>query len=247
VKRVPLSEQSDVDMVNLEDALRRNRPSFGPIVPVNLRTEKLYVFDFSSANKQLLAIDLTNTEEFDRYVRETLDANHATIGIGAYNEDRTIYRHSSLFVTPEGESRTIHLGIDIFLPVGTRVLAPFDGKVHSFQNNRGMGDNGPTIVLQHRLENVVFHTLYSHLSEESLLGKSEGISVKKGDPIAEVGNMQVNGNWPPHLHFQIIKDMLGKKGDYFGVASLSKRSLYLELCPDPNAILGIQKIHPRRV
>jgi murein DD-endopeptidase MepM/ murein hydrolase activator NlpD len=138
------------------------------------------------------------------------------------------------------------LGIDIFLPLRTPVLAPLDAKIHSYKNNKGMGDNGPTIVLQHRLGNVVFHTLYSHLSEESLLGKSEGMSVKKGDAIAEVGNMQVNGNWPPHLHFQIIKDMLGKKGDYFGVASLSKRDLYLELCPDPNFILGIQKIHPRR-
>jgi murein DD-endopeptidase MepM/ murein hydrolase activator NlpD len=105
-----------------------------------------------------------------------------------------------------------------------------------------MGDNGPTIVLQHKLGGIDFYTLYSHLSEESLMDKSEGMTVKKGTPIAQVGNMHVNGNWPPHLHFQIIRDMLGKKGDYFGVASLSKRIEYLHLCPDPNLILNVPGI-----
>jgi len=234
-------------MTDLEDILRSNRRSFGPIIRADLNRERLYTFDFSENNVELLTINIAHVEEFNEYVRKTLKDHHASVGIGGYNEDRVIYRHSSLFATPEGEARTVHLGIDIFLPVATTVLAPIEGNIHSYQNNRGMGDNGPTIVLQHRLGNIDFHTLYSHLSEESLLGKSEGMSVKKGDAIAEVGNMQVNGNWPPHLHFQIIKDMLGMKGDYFGVASLSKRDLYLELCPDPNFILGIQKIHPRRV
>jgi murein DD-endopeptidase MepM/ murein hydrolase activator NlpD len=232
-------------MTDLENALRKRRSSFGPIVPLDFRREKIYVFDFSASNKELQTIDLTDTEKFERYIRRTLDAHRATIGVGDYNEDRTIYRHSSLFVTPEGESRTVHLGIDIFLPVGTSVLAPLDGAIHSYQNNRGMGDNGPTIVLQHRLDGVVFHTLYSHLSEESLTSKSEGVTVRKGSVIAEVGNMRVNGNWPPHLHFQIIKDMLGKKGDYFGVASLSKRKQFLELCPDPNLILNLSALHSR--
>lgn len=237
-----LSKQPDSSMVALEGVLERSRQSFGSIVPFDLRKERLHVFDFSAANQELQRINLSNTEEFNRYIRKTLDAHKATIGIGAYNEDRTIYRHSSLFVTPEGESRTVHLGIDVFLPIGTKVLAPLDGRIHSFQNNRGMGDNGPTIVLQHRLNNTAFHTLYSHLSEESLASKSEGKAVKKGSAIAEVGNMRINGNWPPHLHFQIIKDMLGKKGDYFGVAALSKRELFLELCPDPNLILGLSAV-----
>lgn len=229
-------------METLEEVLRKNRRLFGPIVPVDLRKENLHVFDFSAANKELLTIDLSDTEEFDRYIRKTLDAHHATIGIGDYNEDRTIYRHSSLFVTPEGESRTVHLGIDIFLPVGTEVFAPLHGNVHSYQNNRGMGDNGPTIVLRHRLGEAVFHTLYSHLSEESLLDKSEGMAVRKGTVIAHVGNMRVNGNWPPHLHFQIIKDMLGRKGDYYGVAALSMREAYLQLCPNPNLIVRIPRM-----
>lgn len=230
----------------LEDILLKNRSTFGPVVPVDLGAERLCVFDFSAKNKELLAINLAHTEEFDEYIRKALRLAGATVGIGGYNEDRTIYRHSSLFVTPEGESRTVHLGIDIFLPLGTKVFAPIDGTVHSFQNNRGMGDNGPTVVMEHRLEGVRFYTLYSHLSEETLDGKSEGMIFKKGAVIGEVGNMRVNGNWPPHLHFQIIKDMMGKKGDYFGVASLSKRKQYLQLCPDPGLILCIPSDHVRR-
>ena len=233
-------------MRTLESILRKNRKSFWPIVSVDLSAEKLCVFDFSANNEELLAVNLARTEEFDEYIRKALKRAGATVGIGGYNEDRTIYRHSSLFVTPEGESRTVHLGIDIFLPVGTKVFAPIDGTLHSHNNNRGMGDNGPTLVLEHHLEGVGFFTLYSHLSEETLVGKSEGMVIKKGDVIGEVGNMHVNGNWPPHLHFQIIKDMLGKKGDYFGVASLSKREQYLHLCPDPSLILRMPTGRPGR-
>ncbi|RDE17990.1 MAG: peptidase M23 [Candidatus Thorarchaeota archaeon] len=233
-------------MRTLESILRKNRSTFGQVVPVDLAAERLCVFDFSAKNKELLAVNLAHTEDFDRYIKKTLKSAGATVGIGGYNEDRTIYRHSSLFVTPEGESRTVHLGIDIFLPVGTKVFAPIDGAVHSFQNNRGMGDNGPTVVLEHHLEGMGFYTLYSHLSEETLDGKSEGMIIEKGEVIGEVGNMRVNGNWPPHLHFQIIRDMLGKKGDYFGVASLSKREQYLHLCPDPSLILRMPTGRPGR-
>ena len=55
----------------------------------------------------------------------------------------------------------------------------------------------------------VFYTLYGHLSRDSLDGLSPGKPVRRGERIAYIGTHEVNGGWPPHLHLQIIGDMLG--------------------------------------
>ena len=48
-----------------------------------------------------------------------------------------------------------------------------------------------------------------------------------------------NGGWPAHLHFQIIGDLMGFIGDFPGVAKQSEIEEWLERCPDPNLILGM--------
>lgn len=197
---------------------------------VNADLEQAHIFDLTAENKELANVNMANTQEFTEYVFGQLK-NRA--GIGRYNENRTIYARSPLFA-----GRTVHLGIDIFMPAGTPVYAPLDGKVHSFQNNAHFGDYGPTIILEHE----GFYTLYGHLSTDSLYGLQEGQEVKAGQQIGKMGNTEENGNWPPHVHFQIITDMLGKKGDYPGVSSIEDREKYLKLCPDANIILGIRKL-----
>ena len=69
----------------------------------------------------------------------------------------------------------------------------------------------------------------------------EGHLVKRGDVFAEFGMQFENGHWPPHLHFQIIIDMQGMKGDYPGVCKYSERERYLDNCPDPDFILSMTK------
>jgi len=64
----------------------------------------------------------------------------------------------------------------------------------------------------------------------------------RGAEIARVGDAQVNGNWPPHLHFELITDMMGLKGDFPGVCSLEERDKFLDICLDPNLILKISNI-----
>jgi hypothetical protein len=50
-----------------------------------------------------------------------------------------------------------------------------------------------------------------------------------------------NGNWPSHLHFQIILDLQDWQGDYPGVCKYSERQLWLDNCPDPDLILGMNQ------
>ncbi|MBI4015258.1 MAG: peptidoglycan DD-metalloendopeptidase family protein [Candidatus Aenigmarchaeota archaeon] len=221
--------------MNLTEILKRNREQIGRIFNLQ-NAQKFFIFDFSASNKELQTMDMENALQADQYVKNILRENSADVGIGKYAEDRVIYKHSPLF----GTARTIHLGIDIFLPAGTKVFSPLPATVHSFQNNRGIGDYGPTIILQHDLEGILFFTLYGHLSLESLEGKTVGQKIAQGEIIGKIGTLDINGNWPEHVHFQIIADMLGKKGDFPGVCSRQDREFYLNNCPDPNLILKLQ-------
>lgn len=197
--------------------------------------------DFTAQNTDLLMQDFTTTSHFNDYVFGTMLENAAKIGLGGYAEPRVIYSRSTHFGQQE-EARSIHLGIDIWTAAGTKLFCPADGKVHSFAFNDHFGDYGPTIVIEHQLaDSQVFYTLYGHLSLDSIENLMIGQSVLAGQEIARIGDFPVNGDWPPHLHFQIIENMQGFIGDYPGVCKPSEQSYYLSNCPDPNLILGVER------
>lgn len=161
-------------------------------------------------------------------------------GIGRYGEIRPFYTTDAYEVRGnEGpEWRTVHIGLDIFLPPGTPVFAPLDGSVHSFQDNAKDRDYGPTIILEHRVnEHLTFYTLFGHLTRDSLEGLQTGQSIRAGQEFCRIGPMPENGNWSPHLHFQVILDMLGMTGDFPGVAFPAQRAVWTSLCPDPWLLL----------
>ena len=210
---------------------------FCPVVPFEA-DDRLLLLDFTGKNTELTPKLLSDTALFTAYVNKKLNEAGARYGIGGYNEHRTVYSRSPVFDTGEDdEPRRLHLGTDIWGKPYTRVMAPLDGIVHSFAFNNAYGDYGTTIILTHQLEGNVFHTLYGHLSLNSIKNVQEGETIKKGDVFAEFGIPVENGHWPPHLHFQIIYDMEGKKGDYPGVCRFSEKERYLENCPDPALLL----------
>jgi peptidoglycan LD-endopeptidase LytH len=69
--------------------------------------------------------------------------------------------------------------------------------------------------------------------------------VMRGDWIAAFGEPAENGHWPPHLHFQVILDMQGMKGDFPGVCKFSERGKFLANSPDPDFILTMMKLAAR--
>lgn len=161
------------------------------------------------------------------------------VRFGGYGEDRSLYTQP-LFAPEGDEPRTVHLGIDVFAPAGTDVVTPLSGRVHSSRINDNAGDYGPTIILEHApAPGVKFHTLYGHLSRDSLQGLKPGAAFMAGEKIAELGTRRENGGWPPHLHFQIILDIGSANGDYPGVCKRSERDHWLSICPDPRPLLGL--------
>ncbi len=220
--------------------LHENSSGFQLAIPFN--PDKAFIFDLSVGSPEIGSLDLLDdTQAFTAMIFEKMSKAGAKVGIGRYDEARLIYRDEAFkSIGNEGDEwRTIHLGIDLFVEPGTPVFAPLDGKVHSFQNNAAPLDYGPTIILEHDTGQDKFYTLYGHLSLDSLPGLSQGKRINKGELIARIGDTAVNGGWPPHLHLQIITDLMGNEGNFPGVALPSQRQIWLELCPNPNLILGL--------
>jgi peptidoglycan LD-endopeptidase LytH len=226
-------------LTELENVLIKNRSDFHPVVDFDPLREKLFRFDFTSANTELNAADIADTSLFSRYISNTLKNAGSKYGIGGYSEDRTLYKRSELF--KGNEDRSIHLGIDIWGPAGTKVYAALGGMVHSFAFNDNFGDYGATVILLHQLETISFHTLYGHLSLHDISRLSEGAYITRGEVVGHFGEPKENGNWPPHLHFQIIKDIRLKEGDYPGVCTLGEKEKYLTNCPDADLVLNMMK------
>jgi murein DD-endopeptidase MepM/ murein hydrolase activator NlpD len=195
--------------------------------------------NLTSSNKDLENFDLSDALAFENYIEQHLANNNAKVAFGGYKEVRNIYKRSTVFKNDVTDERNIHIGLDLWIKAGTDVLAALDGVIHSFQDNTSLGDYGPTIILEHTIEEVTFYTLYGHLNTGCLEDKKVGQLVKKGEVIAQLGAAPINGDYAPHLHFQVIQDMQDKKGDYPGVCSIKELDFYAENCPDPNWLLKI--------
>ena len=216
--------------------LKKHASQIGPVVPVDLSSNAVCRLDFSAANFLLYGKDLRDTYSFAQLINDLLAAQQATVGVGGYLENRTIYGRSNHFKAQE-ECRNIHLGVDIWMEAFTPVIAPLNGRIHSFQDNANFGDYGPTIILEHELEDQTFYTLYGHLTRTSLTSLFVGKEVNKGDIMAHIGPFPENGDWPPHLHFQLMTDMLGMAGDFPGVCTVAQQDCYAQICLNPNLIL----------
>jgi murein DD-endopeptidase MepM/ murein hydrolase activator NlpD len=197
-----------------------------------------FLFDFSDENKELDSIDLNDRDQFQSYINKKISENDASFGIGKYAENRILYRRFGLFESED--SRSFHLGLDIWMKAGTAISAPMDSVVHSFADNAHPGDYGPTIILSHRFQSMTFYTLYGHLSKDSFKGIEKGKEIKAGKTFCRLGKWEENLLWPPHLHFQVIRDMQSYEGDFPGVCNFDEREKWMDNCPDPNLLLRIK-------
>lgn len=228
--------------------LQKHAGDFHPVVIFNPSEQKIAAIDLSKNNPGFTETVFTDTDVFSSYINQKMGFHRAAYLVGGYNEHRNMYRRSELFdkdlssgLTESAEPRCIHLGIDIWAAAGTPVFAPLDGMVHSFAFNNHHGDYGATIILVHEIGGIKFHSLYGHLSLADLDSLKRGQPISKGQLFAHFGKPAENGNWPPHLHFQLIIDMGKSEGDYPGVCTVSDSKTYLQNCPNPDLILGLNQ------
>jgi len=182
--------------------------------------------------------DFNDLDLFQFKIDKLQSEHPSKIIAGGYLEPRAIYTSSAYDKIGNWgkESRTIHLGIDFWFPPHTSVHALFDGEVVTAVNDAGDKEYGGLIIIKHKVESFEFFTLYGHNTVESVLKLMVGDIIKKGDKISELGNHPENGNWAPHLHFQVMLSMLDYDIDYPGVAYYNQINVWKSLCPDPNLL-----------
>ena len=166
---------------------------------------------------------------------------------GGYLEPRSVYTSTAYdkIGNSGSESRTVHLGVDFWLPAGTAVHAIFDGEVVTAVNDAGDKEYGGLVILKHQANNFEFFTLYGHNSVASATKHKIGDIIKKGDKVSELASYPENGNWVPHLHFQIMLSMLDYKVDFPGVAYHKQIDVWKSICPNPNLLFKIEGLQPQ--
>ena len=102
---------------------------------------------------------------------------------------------------PTAGASTYHNGVDIAVPVGTQVVAPWGGTVLSTYSNAA---GGRQMIVRHPNG---YRTGYAHLSGYIA---SKGQTVKQGEAICLSGN--TGHSTGPHLHFTLT-NAAGQKVD----------------------------------
>lgn len=213
-------------------------------LPFDLNARRCLPLDLSRANPALATFDAGNTGDFTAFIEAEMARCGAAYAAGGYGEDRALYAMSKVFNPSQGsDARTLHLGIDLWLAAGTPVHAVLPGVLHSAQDNAAFGDYGPTLIFEHSLEGQHFYTLYGHLARPTLARWQVGARVAAGEAIATLGQPEENVGWPPHLHFQIIRDMEGRRGDFPGVCAPAEAAGWLAGSPNPNLLLRIKALN----
>lgn len=192
--------------------------------------------------------EFNDLEKFQFKINQLQKTVPHKIIAGGYLEPRPIYTSTTYDTLGNSgrESRSIHLGIDYWLPAQTAIHALFDGEVVIAVNDAGNKEYGGLVVLKHTVADVEFYTLYGHLTVASATQYKVGDAIKKGEKIAELGAAFENGNWASHLHFQVMLSLFQYTNDFPGVAYYSQVDVWKSICPNPNLLFkseGLSQNH----
>jgi len=240
--------------------LKENAGRIAPLTGHDFSEAPVVGLDFSAGSTLVASNPADNAAgPFSARVFAEIERAGAVAGVGGYDEARLIYATDNYATGPvTAERRTVHIGIDVTMPAGTDLFAPLDGVVHGFEEAQVRLDYGPVIVLRHDIGvrpgsdhlgktpkwsdpglTPTFYTLYGHLDRKSLEGLHIGKQIRAGEKFATIGAPPENGDWWPHVHVQIIADMLDVPCNFNGVAPASQRATWRSISPDTNLILGI--------
>jgi 4-aminobutyrate aminotransferase-like enzyme len=217
--------------------LSANTAAFNAVIPEKLQSSPC-LLDLSLGSRKIYDAD-DDIPSLSKKLFAYIESQGALCGVGRYCENRGLYQSDLFLADNNNEPRTFHVGVDLFAPEDTPVMTPLDGRVLSVTDNNRDLDYGPTVIIEHDAGGQSFYTLFGHLSVATLKHAEAGQAVRAGDIIGWIGTYPRNGNWPPHVHFQIMMDMLDHQGDFPGVARLSEAWYWRGLCLNPNLVLGL--------
>jgi len=134
----------------VREFLQAGTASFAPVLGVDLRIEPSLVLDLSVGSPDVEGDPATAAEPMSTArIEAAMERAGVEVAIGRYDEPRHCYT-TPAFAGGDGtlaEPRTIHLGLDLFAPAGTPVVAPLDGVVHAADQRALQQDYGGVLIL----------------------------------------------------------------------------------------------------
>jgi murein DD-endopeptidase MepM/ murein hydrolase activator NlpD len=203
----------------------------------SIEKSNIYHIDLSLHNSTVKTeTEFNNPAFFEEKLNKIQQENPSKIIAGGYLEKRALYTSDIYNAKNSSEKRNIHLGIDFWLPEKTPIYSLFDGEIVCAVHQKEYKGYGGFIILKHQFKEIGFYTLYGHLSEKSVLKFVVGDKINKNEQIGILGNYAENGEWVPHLHFQIMLNLLDYENDFPGVALESEIGFWKTICPNPNLL-----------
>jgi 4-aminobutyrate aminotransferase-like enzyme/Ser/Thr protein kinase RdoA (MazF antagonist) len=163
------------------------------------------------------------------------------LGVGPWGEARNVY-NSELFTSRfvEGQRRDRHIGLDLFMPAGTKLYCPLAGVVKSIEIEDESFGYGCAVAIEHAPQGCPgFTTLWGHLAHEAATRLKSGDRIEAGSLVGEIGASGENGGWVPHLHLQISTDPTLAARDIPGAGEVEYLDVWRELFPNPADLVGL--------
>lgn len=222
--------------------IARNAKAFAPIVrPHPATLAKALVPYGAAAHPMTVASAAAEPGKASAWWDAHAAENGIALGIGPWGEARTVYSGEmfrSRFV--EGQRRDHHLGLDLFMPAGTRLYTPLAATVQSAEIEEEPLGYGGLVALLHEPEGCPpFVTLWGHLAHEVVSRLKPGDRLEAGALVGEMGGHAENGGWAPHLHLQISVDPQLAARAVLGVGEARYLDVWRGLFPDAAGLAGI--------
>ena len=116
--------------------LTANGDLIGAVCRHDLATAPLTVFDWTAGSRELAELNaLPDVPARSALLFKWLERAGSVAGVGRYLENRAVYTDRLFQTDDPSERRSVHLGIDLFLPSREVIMAPLDGRVHLVANN----------------------------------------------------------------------------------------------------------------
>ena len=211
-----------------QEKLNANYKKLIPIVGNSFNKTPIYVSLGMDSEYFELFNDVPQSE-FQKSLDQLILSKDTNWSVSGYLENRSAILRE--FPDILAEKRVYHLGIDLNLPCGAELYAPYDCEVVVKDYEDGLGHYGGVIVLK-VLKSEPFYMLFGHLNPDTL--PAIGTKLKKGEPFARIGDMAQNGNWYYHTHFQILTKRGYDEGWVSkGYCTEEALATIKDFCPDP--------------
>ena len=232
------------EAIALQAHLKKQAVSLGTLLPEQDLEDGVKAIDLGVGSTLLGNAAEYEAHALQLFKMHQMQAQHPKqLLAGGYGEARSFYAADAFSIEGnDGKAyRTVHLGLDVWLPAQTPIHAPLAGVVYVLHDNDRQRDYGPTLILQHEYQRADkatghFYTLYGHLSRATLQQHQVGDAIAVGQLLGWTGEPHENGGWSPHLHLQVMHDLLGFTDDFPGACTPNDWPVMHALCPDPASL-----------